>query len=387
MSSTIASEASVEKEKIGNLNTYLFLSAYLVYIVIQFMRSINTTLIISDKVKYALLIPLILMVVMNRYTSKSLLINLGLLSITTIVSIVSETYTDLILIYLFIFCSSFIPFEKIVKIHFYVLSGLVVLVFILYNIGLLKEIDYYNYIREGKVRHSLGYLYTTFMPNFFLHLVLMYAFIREKFRILELVVILLINQYLYEMTQTQAVYYYVLLLVFASFMYINFNLYKLLGNGIRKLALFISFSFFAVFPAYASYIYDPNKNWLYELNSILTGRLNLGNEGFEKYGLSLFGQPIEWIVLEKSVLLNEYFYVDSSSLNMLLNYGILLTFIILVLFYIASRRLIITNARPIFFIVVIILLLHSAFDPQFFELRYNPFLFLIGGLINPNREE
>lgn len=380
--SRLSSQAT-NNEKNNILNMYLFFSAYILYIFSQFMLTVNTEIRILGSIKYLILIPLILLVVLNKYSANVVLKNIIFLSITLIVSVVSKTYVDLILIYLIIFCSAFIPFKKIIKIHMYMILILMLAVFVAYNMGILKEISYYTYMKNGDIRNSLGYTYTTFMPNFFLHLIMMYAYVRKKFTILEIIIILLINQYLLVKTQTLAVYYYIILFVVVSYIYINLKLYKIIGNRLKNLILLISALFFTIIPIYLSYIYDINNNLLYELNFILTGRLELGNQGLERYGITLFGNPIEWLVLEKSIILREYFYVDSSSLNMLLNFGVLFSVIIWYLFHRVTKKIIKIEKNQIILIVVIVLYLHSAFDPQFFELRYNPFLLMIGWLINP----
>ena len=68
-------------------------------------------------------------------------------------------------------------------------------------------------------------------------------------------------------------------------------------------------------------------------------------------------------------------YVDSSFVNILLHYGVILLVVIWYSFYQLNKR---GHFNTVEMLVFIVLILHSMFDPQFFELMYNPLLLLMG---------
>ena len=72
---------------------------------------------------------------------------------------------------------------------------------------------------------------------------------------------------------------------------------------------------------------------------------------------------------------DDYLYVDSSFVNILLHYGVILLIIIWFSYYQLIKREYFNTIEMLVFVVLII---HSMFDPQFFELMYNPLLLLIG---------
>lgn len=378
---------SVNEARYNQTNTYLFFFAYILFILNQFDNIVNLVDIIPESSKYLSLLILSFMVLRNRYSSKIVLINIMLGLIVLGAAIQSNQNLNLIILYLFIFCSVFVNFKSIVRIQFWVLTLSMVIIQILYLKGDIAEISYVTYYRGSNIRYNMGYIYTSFLPNLIFHLALMYIYLKRNLSVFGVVSILLINHYAYLKTYTQSAYYLTILVVIGSYIYFKFNLGYNISKRLKLFIFNISYMFFALFPWYVSDIYDSSINWLYELDDILTGRLRLGNIGIEKYGVTLFGNDIEWIVLEKSLLMREYFFIDSSSLNILLNYGILFFILIVGIFYIISKKIIIVNNNKIFIVVVIVLLLHSAFDPQFLNLLYNPFLLLVGIFINPRGEK
>lgn len=378
---------SMKDYKYNQTNNYLFFFAYIIFILNQFDNIVNMGDIIPESSKYLSLIVLVFIVLRNKYSSKTLLANIFLGGIVLGAAIVSNQNTNLIIVYLFIFCSAFVNFKSTVKIQFWILTVAAILVQTLYSVGYISEIEYVTHYRGEGIRYGMGYIYPTFLSNLIFHGLLMYIYLKRNISVMEMIIMLFVNQYAYNKTYTQSAYYLTILAVVGAYIYFKFDIGKFIGKKIRLVTFNIAYIFFSLFPWYVSYIYNPSVNWLYELDNFLTGRLRLGNIGLEEYGVTLFGNHIEWIVLEKAILLREYFFVDSSSLSTLLNYGLLFSIIIFGGFYLVSKNIIINNNNKIFLVVVIVLLLHSAFDPQFLNLLYNPFLLLIGVIINPRGEK
>ena len=129
-------------------------------------------------------------------------------------------------------------------------------------------------------------------------------------------------------------------------------------------------------PIFLTYFYNPNSEIFRRLNWALTGRLSLGKQAISNFGVHLFGQQINWELQQRSTsVFDDYMYVDSSFVNILLHYGIILLIVICLSYYkVFSNK----KFDTIETIVIVILILHSMFDPQFFEMMYNPMLLLMG---------
>ena len=114
-------------------------------------------------------------------------------------------------------------------------------------------------------------------------------------------------------------------------------------------------------------------------NSFLNGRLRLGHEGLDKYGITLFGQPIKWVGNGLQVLLHgytgEYNYVDSSYLQILYQYGCL--FLILVLFAFSAMIYMSVKMEKYYLTwILLIIVLYCITEPRLINLAYNPFILL-----------
>ncbi|BDG83981.1 hypothetical protein TUM13189_15410 [Citrobacter koseri] len=98
----------------------------------------------------------------------------------------------------------------------------------------------------------------------------------------EIIIILIINYFLYELTDTRAVFALVTLfcivIIFLKYLSVSYNTF-ILGRifGFFTKYSFIVFGFIAI---YFQYTYDPSISWLAKLNDIFSGRLALGHWGF-----------------------------------------------------------------------------------------------------------
>lgn len=87
----------------------------------------------------------------------------------------------------------------------------------------------------------------------------------------------------------------------------------------------------------ASFKYK-SSSLLSALNIIINYRLKFNLQGFEQYGVSLFGQKI--VSAEEYIddnFINHYFYIDCGYVYMLIGYGLLLFIIIMLMYTLLSR--------------------------------------------------
>lgn len=124
------------------------------------------------------------------------------------------------------------------------------------------------------------------------------------------------------------------------------------------------------------------------IDEILSNRLTLSCAAMEDYGVRLFGQPIEWVG-GTNIFDTEwrvYNYVDSSYMQILFSYGIIVLMILLIGYHFLGREIVM--AKDWYFGLVIVLgAIHSTFDPQFLWIQYNIFILALGYLLLPDRIE
>ena len=145
-------------------------------------------------------------------------------------------------------------------------------------------------------------------------------------------------------------------------MYAEFELFK-------KYSFLKYLTFFFIFVLLISYIFfvwkNPTNNVVSALGSTISSRLLMGNEGLHWYGISLFGQPVNfvdssYIVLNRAYSYSTYFTVDSLYIKLLINEGLFVGFIFLFFIFRALMKSIESN--KLIFLIILSLLIYSIFE-------------------------
>ena len=101
-----------------------------------------------------------------------------------------------------------------------------------------------------------------------------------------------------------------------------------------------------------------------------------GRAGIDEYGLKLFGNKIEWIGYDADWESGmKYNYVDSSYLQIALEYGIIVLAVILLLYALLIFTSI-KNKKYYLCWLALIILVFCVTEPRLVKLAYNPFLLL-----------
>ena len=137
--------------------------------------------------------------------------------------------------------------------------------------------------------------------------------------------------------------------------------------------------FSAIIAGVLSWSYRYRLPLLDHMNLILTGRLRLGSAAFNNFDITFFGQKIRWIFEQNMFSELTYNYVDSSYLNILFRFGIIILLLILVGYYIVGSKNLSRNTY--YTMMIVFLSLHSMFDPQLIDIMYNPAILFLGYVI------
>ncbi len=142
------------------------------------------------------------------------------------------------------------------------------------------------------------------------------------------------------------------------------------ANVLRWILCFSSIALFAVVFA-LSYKYDSSVDWMRKLNDLFSHRLMLGHEAFERYNLNLFGQYVEMHGYGGSPDgVADYYFLDSSYMYILFQFGIVFTLIVLVVFVLSSVK----ERDDLFFLVIMLLIAVNASTAHHLtHIQYNPF--------------
>lgn len=319
----------------------------------------------------------------DELTTKQIMAEMGLLSLVLIVTLISSAHY-LVTTVLLVMAACGISFRRILKTYLGVVGGILLVAFIAAMLGIIKNI---TFVTEDGVRQSFGVVYTTDFAAHIFYLSCVYLYLKaRRFELLDLVPVLfgLWGIYHYTHTMTDTIAMIVLIVTFIGYIYRRqLSKIKVIITGLRY--HFLALPVITILIVWLTAIFDFNDKILRTLNELLSTRLALGNNGLLAYGVKLFGQP--WIPMngwggDRAAMFTDgigevtYFFIDSSFLNMLISYGLLLTLVIIIglSFFLYLRTKQNDYLLPTIFLAIAVA---SAFDQHFLEVTYNVFFLAV----------
>ena len=368
-----------------NILAYEFLYT-IIYIVIAVFLTLDATQFSLLIPKYSLILKLIklgavavlpiVLTFRGGITKKGLLIGCVAGTVFLLVTVNTNKSTiNLLLLVLLMICGRSLNSNKLLKMYFLSISAILLVCFLFWRIGIFK--NEYSIGLNGARHYYIGFTYFSYYHNHFLNAILVYFAIKKKqITLIETAVILLLNHYFYILCDTTAPY----LLIYASLLlfWILRFVPKLFDTKIFYYSVVLMPFVCGIVIVLLSAFYNnknPNFAWL---NETLSDRLALGHEAINRYGIPLFGSDVEWKVgadiARKGA---NYFYVDSSYLNNIITYGLVITALMAFGFsFIGSKMH--KEKKYVVCIVLLVMAVHGFSDPQYFSLKYNPFIVYIG---------
>lgn len=326
------------------------------------------------------------LVVADDYSVKEFLITFSLcmLALVAAYHAYQSNYSDLLLTIMFIVGARNIDFREINLMYLIVGCVIISATIVASKLGLIEN---YTYYRGTIKRESFGIIYPTDFAAHIFYLILSYCyFINRRLKIFEVIlfgsVAFLINKY----CDARLDVILIILTIFLFYTFMADRSMKVSQNIIRVISVWLPAVLFSA-SVLLSYFFNAT-GFIGTFNQLLSGRLALGNRALTLYPINLFGQYIEMYGfggkngnnLSYAVDRSLYFYIDSSYLAMLLQYGLLLGTFLLVLITLKNRK-----AKFMSYSLAIILVLISAFvDQTLLKPAYNIFILSIFSIINSN---
>lgn len=335
----------------------------------------------------AVAVPALLFFRNSKFSIRNLLM-WGLIALLIVGNIFfNQADSDLIYIVIFmLYCSKSKP-EDVIKTYCISASVGIILVIAAWFIGIIP-----SEVRGG--RAYLGFYFATFGPNLFLHMVLAYIASRKKSIKLSIwILIEIVNVWFYKMTDTLAVFIIINIGIILYYVFNSEKVKQVLFEGKVFKRIFEIFPFAsAAITILAQYLYIEHYNepMYVAANVALSNRPYFGKIAIETYGISLFGQPITWLTGTDGTKVSgmDYFYVDSSYLQVLVRYGIIMLIVLCVAMMVVQCYGILT--RNIYMCLgCLLFLIHCITDPQLLSFRYNPFIIVsiaCVGMINSQKK-
>ena len=262
---------------------------------------------------------------------------------------------------------------KVVLRNYVVVAGILVVgVFLLSLVGMVPNLQYN---RAGVIRNSFGFIYPTDFAShcFYLFLAISYL-LKDKFIWTRSLFGVLLSAFIIKYCDARLNALSILLatVIFIYFYYSN-------GKKLKIFALLpYSAVVFASTVTYLSYKFSWSNPFLVSINKLITGRLALGRNAFDTFGVHLFGtRNVQFIGSGgKTESVIGYNYVDSSYVQMLFTYGIVPVVLLIIIYVVASRKQ--YKAGQYLLVAILSLIAFNCMIEAFwFVPTYNIFMFLL----------
>lgn len=262
---------------------------------------------------------------------------------------------------------------KVVLRNYIVVAGILVVgVFLLSLVGMIPNLQYN---RAGVIRNSFGFIYPTDFAShcFYLFLAVSYL-LKDKFIWTRSLFGVLLSAFIIKYCDARLNALSILLatVIFIYFYYSN-------GKKLKIFALLpYSAVIFASVVTYLSYKFSWSNPFLVSVNKLITGRLALGRNAFDTFGVHLFGtRNVQFIGSGgKTESVIGYNYVDSSYVQMLFTYGIVPVVLLLIIYVVASRKQY-KDGQYLLVAILSLIAFNCMIEAFWFVPTYNIFMFLL----------
>ena len=262
---------------------------------------------------------------------------------------------------------------KVVLRNYVIVAGILVVgVFLLSLVGMVPNLQYN---RAGVIRNSFGFIYPTDFAShcFYLFLAISYL-LKDKFIWTRSLFGVLLSAFIIKYCDARLNALSILLatVIFIYFYYSN-------GKKLKIFALLpYSAVVFASVVTYLSYKFSWSNPFLVSINKLITGRLALGRNAFDTFGVHLFGtRNVQFIGSGgKTESVIGYNYVDSSYVQMLFTYGIVPVILLIIIYVVASRKQY-KDGQYLFVAILSLIAFNCMIEAFWFVPTYNIFMFLL----------
>ena len=262
---------------------------------------------------------------------------------------------------------------KVVLRNYVIVAGILVVgVFLLSLVGMVPNLQYN---RAGVIRNSFGFIYPTDFAShcFYLFLAISYL-LKDKFIWTRSLFGVLLSAFIIKYCDARLNALSILLatVIFIYFYYSN-------GKKLKIFALLpYSAVVFASTVTYLSYKFSWSNPFLVSINKLITGRLALGRNAFDTFGVHLFGtRNVQFIGSGgKTESVIGYNYVDSSYVQMLFTYGIVPVVLLIIIYVVASKKQY-KDGQYLLVAILSLIAFNCMIEAFWFVPTYNIFMFLL----------
>lgn len=287
---------------------------------------------------------------------------------------------DIALMLMFVFASRRVSFKKICNVTLWI--SILLMVFIIFS-AYAGIIDNYTILQsEGRIREFLGFRYALYPSMILYNITALIVYKTHKKPSCVIFIMLLgINYWMFTKTRSRLSFILAIAVILMSYL---IKRDKLMKTKICGALCTCSFIICCVASYWLSLTYSSSIGWMRTLNSLMGGRLRLGQQSLLEYGYSLLGvRGIQWVgngldaYGNSAAVLEAYNYVDSFYIQVLQRYGIIVLAVLILLLSV-SIYLFWKRRDYAMVLILVFLAFHGIIDDLVLRLYYNTFWFAIG---------
>lgn len=281
--------------------------------------------------------------------------------------------------HLFLFCigARNISFKKIAAVYLIIATQIQIFAMAFSILGISVN---FVYSMERGMRHSFGICYPTDFTAHILFIILVYCYLRwKKITYVEILMIFPISivMYKYTLARNNVLCLLVLGVFLLGYKILNHFHIDLRRSRIIPLLPYVM-PLCALLILVLSLLYNES-GVMQTINNVLSNRPFMGNVGLKEHGVSIFGSVFSESGFGFGNVFKEgqeYFFLDSSYLRILVKYGLVVFAMVLTAYVVISRKLIKHNME--YGLIFIMIIAFSSFmEHHLLELAFNPFTLLL----------
>lgn len=200
---------------------------------------------------------------------------------------------------------------------------------------------------ETRVRHYLGFRYCLYPPQYLFSATLVICWLRaQRFTVWEAIALIAANVFMFYLTDSRISFALSVVAVVGTLLY---RLCMSKGWSVRGISRVLVWAFVAAavltVVVLIAYVFNPQNEFLIELDNKLTHRMWLAYKAIVDYGITPFGKPVSFVGngLDVHGQLNlsnaaDYNYVDNTFVNIAIRHGLVYTISMIGLFTATSFR-------------------------------------------------
>lgn len=376
----------LDKQNTGRILEMLYLLVFAAFIAWSFLNTTKFEIVwpnyfYSDLKALLLLVIIVKAGYMGNY-SKSDILSVFLIGAVILLNVSRNGYTELEILLLLIIGAKGIDLKDIVKVYFIVTTLLLIITI---AAALTGRIENLVYLQEGRrSRMALGIGYPTDFSAYVFYDVIAYIYIRsKKIKYIELAVLFASGIGVYLITDARL---NTICIIAAVCIFFYLKIREDYGrkrqkecqiNKLWSFLLALSPVLCGAFMIICSILYSSGSRITDLLDRILNYRLYQGNKAIDIFGFTLWGQYIPMQGYGGTTdMPKHYFFLDSSYLSIVMQYGLLIFGIVLFIWIIISFR-----ARKeknwILLWIVAVISVQCMIEHHMLEIAYNPFILAV----------